>query len=53
MENGVSILILLNEEGEKASKSNINYFLEEFGISVNSDNVIRTSFVHVNDFITI
>lgn len=46
MENGVSILILLNEEGEKASKSNINYFLEEFGISVNSDNVIRTSFVH-------
>jgi intraflagellar transport protein 52 len=46
MENGVSILILLNEEGEKGSKSNINYFLEEFGISVNSDNVIRTSFVH-------
>merc|ERR1711990_1358996 len=46
VENGVSILILLNEEGEKASKSNINYFLEEFGISVNSDNVIRTSFVH-------
>ena len=33
------------EQGEKGAKSNINYFLEEFGISVNADNVIRTSFV--------
>jgi len=45
LESGTSILILLNEEGEKASKSNINYFLEEYGMAVNSDVVIRTSFV--------
>ena len=47
VESGTSILILLNEEGEKASKSNINYFLEEYGMAVNSDVVIRTSFVQV------
>ena len=47
LESGTSILILLNEEGEKASKSNINYFLEEYGMAVNSDVVIRTSFVQV------
>jgi len=45
MQRGTSILVLLNEQGEKGAKSNMNYFLEEFGISVNSDNVIRTSFV--------
>lgn len=45
MSNGTSFLVLLNEQGEKGAKSNINYFLEEFGISVNADNVIRTSFV--------
>ena len=47
MQRGTSILVLLNEQGEKGAKSNMNYFLEEFGISVNSDNVIRTSFVQV------
>jgi len=45
MSRGSSLLVLLNEQGEKGAKSNINYFLEEFGISVNADNVIRTSFV--------
>lgn len=45
LQSGTSILILLNEEGEKASKSNINYFLEEYGMAVNNDVVIRTSFV--------
>jgi len=44
-DNGGSLLVLLNENGEKGSGSNINFFLEEFGISVNSDCVIRTSFV--------
>jgi len=43
--NGGSILILLSANGEKGSGSNINFFLEEFGISVNSDTVIRPSFV--------
>lgn len=45
--NGGSILILLSANGEKGSGSNINFFLEEFGISVNSDTVIRPSFVKV------
>ena len=39
------LLICQSENGEKGSGSNINFFLEEFGISVNSDCVIRTSFV--------
>ena len=47
LEKNVSIIMLLNEEGERLSKSNINYFLEEYGISVNNDNVIRTSYVQV------
>jgi len=42
---GGSLLILLSGMGEKESGSNINYFLEEFGISVNADCVIRPSFV--------
>jgi len=45
--SGGSILILLSEFGEKTSGSNINYFLEDFGIAVNTDSVIRTSFVKV------
>ena len=45
---GGSLLILLSGMGEKESGSNINYFLEEFGISVNADCVIRPSFVKVN-----
>lgn len=35
MENGGSILYLAKEGGEKVLDSNFNYFLEEFGISVN------------------
>lgn len=48
---GGSILILLAEMGEKMSNSNINYFLEDFGIAVNNDTVIRTSFVKVINLI--
>mmetsp|Transcript_15781 Transcript_15781/g.22865 ORF Transcript_15781/g.22865 Transcript_15781/m.22865 type:complete len:448 (-) Transcript_15781:40-1383(-) len=42
LEGGGSILITLAEGGETKLKTNINYFLEEFGISANSDTVIRT-----------
>ncbi|XP_027193847.2 intraflagellar transport 52 [Dermatophagoides pteronyssinus] len=38
------ILVLLEEGGERKSSSNINYFIEEYGTSVNNDKVIRTSF---------
>ncbi|XP_046920041.2 intraflagellar transport 52 [Dermatophagoides farinae] len=45
LENGDGkILVLLEEGGERKSSSNINYFIEEYGTSVNNDKVIRTSF---------
>ncbi|KAJ1509606.1 Intraflagellar transport protein 52 [Coelomomyces lativittatus] len=44
MEIGGSILYMIGEGGEATSGSNFNYLLEEFGISVNSDSVIRTSY---------
>ena len=37
-----SILVLLTEGGEEASGTNINYLLEEFGISINADAVVGT-----------
>jgi len=39
---GGSLLVCLSEGGETKLNTNINYFLEEFGISVNSDSVIRS-----------
>ncbi|CAG0919738.1 unnamed protein product [Notodromas monacha] len=44
VENGGSLLITVCEGGEKKLKTNINFFLEEYGISVNSDAVVRTHF---------
>ncbi|DBB08888.1 TPA: hypothetical protein ACH3X3_007531 [Trebouxia sp. C0006] len=41
--DGGSILILSSEGGEARSNSNINYLIEEFGINVNSDSVVRLS----------
>jgi len=42
MAEGGSIFILLGEGGEGKMGTNVNYLLEEFGISVNSDAVVRT-----------
>eukprot|EP00164_Ancoracysta_twista_P002160 GFYU01002852.1.p1 GENE.GFYU01002852.1~~GFYU01002852.1.p1 ORF type:complete len:441 (+),score=122.35 GFYU01002852.1:170-1492(+) len=42
LNNGGSILVTLGEGGEKRYGTNINYFLEEFGINVNNDCVVRT-----------
>jgi intraflagellar transport protein 52 len=39
---GGSLLVCLSEGGEMKLNTNINYFLEEYGISVNSDNVLRS-----------
>ena len=41
--DGGSVLILSSEGGEVRSNTNINYLIEEFGINVNSDSVIRLS----------
>eukprot|EP00811_Abedinium_folium_P013374 NODE_2242_length_2260_cov_2.196437.p1 GENE.NODE_2242_length_2260_cov_2.196437~~NODE_2242_length_2260_cov_2.196437.p1 ORF type:complete len:459 (+),score=155.75 NODE_2242_length_2260_cov_2.196437:111-1487(+) len=40
--NGGSVFVMLGEGGESKHNTNINYLLEEFGISVNSDAVVRT-----------
>lgn len=43
VKNGGSILILMSEGGEEKAGTNINYFLEQFGMSVNNDAVVRTT----------
>lgn len=42
--SGGNLLIMMAEGGESKSETNINYFLEEFGISVNTDSVVRSVF---------
>lgn len=42
--SGGRIMILAGDGGEAAMGSNINYFLEEFGMSVNNDSVTRSAF---------
>ncbi|ESP05451.1 hypothetical protein LOTGIDRAFT_181293, partial [Lottia gigantea] len=44
LENGGSVLILVGEGGESKFDTNINFLLEEYGIMVNSDAVVRTSY---------
>ncbi|KAF5828565.1 osm-6-like protein [Dunaliella salina] len=40
---GGSVLVLLSEGGEVRNHTNINYWLEEYGISINPDAVVRTT----------
>lgn len=42
LSSGGSVLIMLGEGGEGKYNTNINYLLEEFGISFNNDAVVRT-----------
>ncbi|XP_043198177.1 intraflagellar transport protein 52 homolog isoform X2 [Amphibalanus amphitrite] len=42
--SGGSLLVMLGEGGEKRSKTNINYLLEEYGMSINSDAVVRSQY---------
>ncbi|XP_005108178.1 intraflagellar transport protein 52 homolog [Aplysia californica] len=44
LESGGSIMVLLGEGGESRFETNVNFFLEEFGIMVNNDAVVRTSY---------
>ncbi|CAL1539792.1 unnamed protein product [Lymnaea stagnalis] len=44
VESGGSVLVLLGEGGEARFETNINFFLEEYGIFVNNDSVVRTSY---------
>lgn len=36
MESGGSVFVMLSEGGEKSSKTNVNFLLEEFGIMINN-----------------
>lgn len=42
--SGGSVLFLLGEGGEAKQNTNINYLLEEFGIMINNDSVVRTAY---------
>jgi len=44
LDTGGSLLVTLCEGGEKSLPTNINYLLEEYGIMVNSDCVVRTHY---------
>ena len=44
LETGGSILVMLGEGGEKRFGTNINFLLEEYGIMVNNDAVVRTNY---------
>lgn len=41
---GGSVLVMLGEGGEKMFNTNINYLLEDYGIMVNSDAVVRSEY---------
>jgi len=42
--NGGALLLSLGDGGESKQNTNINFLLEEFGIMINPDSVIRTSY---------
>ncbi|CAD8187499.1 unnamed protein product [Paramecium pentaurelia] len=44
LNNGGNLLILFSEGGENKSTSNLNAFIEKYGIYVNNDCVVRTCF---------
>lgn len=40
-QTGGSLLVLLGEGGEQEFNTNVNFFLEQYGIYINGDNVVR------------
>ncbi|XP_034023391.1 intraflagellar transport protein 52 homolog [Thalassophryne amazonica] len=44
LDGGGDVLVMLGEGGETKYITNINFLLEEFGITVNSDAVVRTMY---------
>ncbi|XP_064607888.1 intraflagellar transport protein 52 homolog [Liolophura sinensis] len=44
MEHGGSVLVMMGEGGESRFDTNINFLLEEYGINVNNDAVVRTCY---------
>jgi intraflagellar transport protein 52 len=44
LEEGGNLLVFLGEGGEERNNTNLNELLIEYGIKINSDNVVRTSY---------
>ncbi|KAK2173400.1 hypothetical protein NP493_879g01061 [Ridgeia piscesae] len=44
VETGGSLLVMMGEGGDSKYNTNMNFFLEEYGIAVNNDAVVRTHF---------
>ncbi|EDV23358.1 uncharacterized protein TRIADDRAFT_57900 [Trichoplax adhaerens] len=44
IDQGGSVLVMLGEGGESNFDTNINFLLEDYGIMVNNDTVVRTSY---------
>mmetsp|Transcript_10675 Transcript_10675/g.10744 ORF Transcript_10675/g.10744 Transcript_10675/m.10744 type:complete len:558 (-) Transcript_10675:272-1945(-) len=44
LNNGGRAMIMLGDGGERLAESNMNYLLEEYGMTVNADSVIRSVF---------
>lgn len=42
---GGSVLLMVGEGGEGKWGTNVNYFLEDFGIWINDDAVVRSSYL--------
>lgn len=42
IESGGSVLVMMSEGGEAKCNTNINFLLEEFGVIVNNDTVVRS-----------
>eukprot|EP00331_Platyophrya_macrostoma_P006041 CAMPEP_0176428450 /NCGR_PEP_ID=MMETSP0127-20121128/13158_1 /TAXON_ID=938130 /ORGANISM="Platyophrya macrostoma, Strain WH" /LENGTH=383 /DNA_ID=CAMNT_0017810137 /DNA_START=152 /DNA_END=1303 /DNA_ORIENTATION=- len=44
IEGGGNVFVLMTEGGETKNNTNVNYLLEQYGINVNNDCVVRTAF---------
>ncbi|XP_065062333.1 intraflagellar transport protein 52 homolog [Rhopilema esculentum] len=44
VDKGGNVIVMMSEGGENSLKTNINFLLEDYGIMVNSDAVVRTSY---------
>ncbi|XP_043682485.1 intraflagellar transport protein 52 homolog isoform X2 [Vespula pensylvanica] len=42
--NGGNVLVMLGEGGENKSNTNINFLIEEYGVMVNNDSVVRMGY---------
>ncbi|XP_054169236.1 intraflagellar transport protein 52 homolog [Oppia nitens] len=44
IQNGGKLWLMLGEGGERKASTNVNFLLEEYGIAINNDCVVRTAF---------